>query len=222
MGLIGDSLTEGRPGVSFFTFLKKEYPNMTFVNLGKSGETVISLQTRLSKLEIDKDYDLIFLWIGVNDVYSNMLKVQAQPVVKNHEEFQEVYTKLIDMIRPFTKRIVAICPAIIGENIKNDANMELRELAVIIESITSKHDNVSYLDMIDVFEKHLVNANSSDYIGTGVITIMKDALLYRNPTRIDRLSKKRGLYLTLDGVHLNSLGANIVAKEYGKMIMEQS
>src|SRR5690625_7743625 len=67
IALIGDSLTEGRPGVSFFNILKEKFPNITFINLGKPGETVKSLHTRLLKTKLDIDYDLTFLWIGVND-----------------------------------------------------------------------------------------------------------------------------------------------------------
>jgi lysophospholipase L1-like esterase len=218
VGLIGDSLTEGRPGVSFFKILKENYPNITFDNQGKPGESVISLHNRLSKSKLDTDYDLILIWIGVNDVYSKMLKVQAQPVAKDHEEFQEVFSKLLGMVTTSSKRVVAVSPAIVGENTKNDANKELRELSAIIESISSKHPNVSYLNMQSIFEKHLAKVNCSDYISTSVIRVMLDVLFYKSPTRIDRLSRKRELHLTLDGIHLNSKGAAIVAKEYATVI----
>jgi hypothetical protein len=42
--------------------------------------------------------------------------------------------------------------------------------------------------------------------------VMKDVLLYKKPSRIDALSEKRGLHFTLDGIHLNSKGAQIVAE----------
>ena len=48
--------------------------------------------------------------------------------------------------------------------------------------------------------------------------VMKDVLFYRKPICIDKLSKKRGLHLTLDGIHLNSNGAAMVAEEYASMI----
>ncbi|WP_257348423.1 hypothetical protein [Pseudalkalibacillus decolorationis] len=35
IGLIGDSLTEGRPGVSFFKMLDNKLKDDTLVNLGK-------------------------------------------------------------------------------------------------------------------------------------------------------------------------------------------
>ncbi|WP_227752132.1 hypothetical protein [Viridibacillus arvi] len=47
---------------------------------------------------------------------------------------------------------------------------------------------------------------------------MKDVLLYKKPSRFDALSEKRGLHFTLDGIHLNSKGAQIVADAYSTLI----
>ncbi len=218
IGLIGDSLTEGRPGISFHHILKEKYPSITFFNLGKPGETVKSLHARLAKTELDTYYDLSFLWIGVNDVYSKLLKVQAQPVTESHQEFSDYYNQVVDLMIPSSKHVVAVSPAVIGEEIKSPSNRELKELSLIIESISNKHASVSYLNMQSVFEKQLAKVHSSNYISTSVIRVMKDVLLYKKPDRIDRLSSKRGLHLTFDGIHLNSNGATIVAEEYASLI----
>ncbi|RJS58816.1 GDSL-type esterase/lipase family protein [Bacillus sp. PK3_68] len=214
IGLIGDSLTEGRPGVSFLNLLKERYPNLTFDNLGKPGETVKSLHARLTKSKLATDYDLAFLWIGTNDVYSKMLSVQAQPVAGDRQEFREVFTKVLEIVIASAKQVVTVSPAIIGENMSNEANKELRDLSTIIQSITDLYSTVSFLNMQAVFEGHLANVKSSDYMSTSVWRVMKDVLFYKNEARIDRLSNKRGLHLTLDGIHLNTSGARIVADEY--------
>ncbi|KQL54414.1 GDSL family lipase [Heyndrickxia shackletonii] len=218
IGLVGDSLTEGRPGVSFINFLRERYPKITFVNLGKPGETIKSLHTRLTKTVLETDYELIFLWIGVNDVYSKMLKVQAQPVTCDYNEFQSIFTEVMEMITVSTKQVVTVSPAVVGENVRNEANEGLRELSAIIQSISQKYSNATFLNMQSVFENYLVNVNSSDYLSTSIFRVMKDVLFYKNPKRINRLSKSRGLYLTLDGIHLNSRGAEMVADEYSNMI----
>lgn len=49
---------------------------------------------------------------------------------------------------------------------------------------------------------------------------MKDALFYKSSLRIDHLSSKRGLKYTIDGIHLNSHGALIVAEKYGEYVEE--
>ncbi|WP_026909147.1 GDSL-type esterase/lipase family protein [Paucisalibacillus globulus] len=217
VGLIGDSLTEGRPGVSFFSILQEKYPSITFINLGKPGETIKSLYTRLDKTKLDTNYDLVFLWIGVNDVYSKLLKIQAQPIAKDHEEFKAYFHNVLDMIRPSSKQIVVVSPAVIGENTNNLSNNELRELTSIIEE-ASNHSKVSFLNLNAIFEKQLAQRSCSDYISTDVFSVMKDVLFYKKPKRIDHLSSKRGLFLTLDGIHLNSNGAMIVVKEYSSII----
>ena len=218
IALIGDSLTEGRPGVSFFNILKEKFPNITFDNLGKPGESVKSLYTRLLKTKLDIDYDISFLWIGVNDVYSKLLSVQAQPVAKDHNEFKDYYEKILDLVLVSSKKVVAVTPALVGENTNNAANHEIKELNVLIQSITRNQENVSFLDIQSVFFSDLAKVNSSDYISTKVMRVMVDIFFYKKPSRIDRLSKERGLHLTLDGIHLNSTGAQIVAEIYASEI----
>ncbi|MEH7384664.1 SGNH/GDSL hydrolase family protein [Bacillus sp. JJ1521] len=218
IGLIGDSLTEGRPGVSFVNILKEDYPDISFDNLGKPGESVKSLHTRLTKVKLETNYDLIFLWIGVNDVYSKLLRVQAQPVAKDPEEYSEYYNKVLEMVIASSKQVITVSPALVGETLQNESNKEIKKLSSIIQSLSRNHLNVSFLDMHSVFEKHLFKVTSSDYVSIKVMRVMQDVLFYKNPTSIDRLSKKRGLHLTLDGIHLNSTGAALVVAEYSTMI----
>ncbi|MBD8032214.1 MULTISPECIES: SGNH/GDSL hydrolase family protein [Solibacillus] len=214
IALIGDSLTEGRPGVSFHTLLEDRFPNITFVNLGKPGETVKSLYTRLLDKNLEGNYDLSFLWIGVNDVYSKLLSVQAQPVAKDNDEFQAYYEKVLELVIASSKKVVTVTPALVGENIDNAPNKEIKELNQLIQSLVLKQSNVSFLDIQSVFFNNLSTVNSSDYISTKVLSVMVDVLFYNKPSRIDKKSKKRGLQLTLDGIHLNSTGAQLVADIY--------
>ncbi|MDQ0233329.1 SGNH/GDSL hydrolase family protein [Metabacillus malikii] len=218
IGLIGDSLTEGRPGVSFATILQKKYSSISFVNLGKPGETVKSLYSRLTKTKLDMDYDVLFLRIGVNDVYTKLLKVKAQPIAEDHQEFSDYFIKVLDIVIPAAKHIVIVSPAIVGENLSNSSNCEIKSLSALIESISMKHEHITFLHMQSVFEKHLTQVTSSEYISTSIFTVMKDVLFYKSQTSIDRLSRKRGLHLTLDGIHLNSRGAMLVAKKYSVLI----
>ncbi|WP_404469818.1 GDSL-type esterase/lipase family protein [Sutcliffiella horikoshii] len=214
---IGDSLTEGRPGVSFFNILKKKYPDIKFVNLGKAGETVKSLHTRLSKNKLDQDYDLAFLWIGVNDIYSRLLKVQAQPITRNSEEFREFYENVLELVMQSSKKVVLVSPALIGENI-NSSNRGLLNLSMIIKEISLEHKNTTFIDLHEAFTERLENLRTTDYLSTSVGRLVKDVFFYRSPRRVDRLAEERGLHLTLDGIHLNSKGANIVVDKYSQII----
>ena len=81
-----------------------------------------------------------------------------------------------------------------------------------------KKSYIHYLDLHAVFERALANGNSSGYISTNPFRVMFDVFFYKNEARIDQLSYKRGLKLTLDGIHLNSAGAKIVSDEYAHVI----
>ncbi len=217
IALIGDSLTEGRPGVSFANMLKESFPRDSFVNLGKPGETVKSLSSRLTKTGLDDDFDLAFVWIGTNDVYSKLLKVQAQPVVQDLGEFKEVYQQVVDLVVSSSKLVVLVSPALVGEHFDNPSNKEVKELGLLIKSIGEKM-HVHYLDLHAVFERALANEDSSAYITTNPFRVMFDVFFYKRTDRIDQMSKRRGLKLTLDGIHLNSAGARIVSDEYANVI----
>lgn len=218
IALIGDSLTEGRPGVSFLPFLQQKHEKFPIENLGKAGETVKSLYKRLTELEEIETYDLSFIWIGVNDVFSKMLKVQAQPVVQNDLEFENCYEKVLESVLGFSKHVVLVTPALVGENPASAPNDRLKELAAVIQRIAKKHSNVTFLNLQSVFIKRLVTSESSEYVGTSMMKMMIEALFYKSHSKIDRLSDKRGLHYTLDGVHLNSKGAKLVADEYSAVI----
>ncbi|AJK86428.1 MULTISPECIES: SGNH/GDSL hydrolase family protein [Lysinibacillus] len=218
VGLIGDSLTEGRPGVSFYNLLKLQYPHISFDNLGNPGETIKSLLTRLEKAPLQFSYDLLILWIGVNDVYSKLLKVQAQPVAKDHIEFEEYCLKVLEKAHAASKNVVLVSPALVGEDLQNHSNQEIKELTSIMESVALKSGNIYFVNMQNLFKEHLENLECSSFINKNVMRVLLDVLFYKNPLRIDKLSQKRGLHVTLDGVHLNSKGANIVAQQYSSII----
>ncbi len=218
IGLYGDSLTEGRPGISFYNILNEEFPNDTLYNLGKPGETVISLTNRVSSQIPKNHFDISFLWIGVNDIYTKLLKVKANPITSNEVEFQEHYKLLLEKIMSHSNIVVAVSPTIVGENINSEWNKQIRVLGNTIFTLSKQYENVLYLDLYIEFASLLENNNPSEYIATNPIKIMWEALFLKKQEKIDLVSQKRDLYLTLDGVHLNSKGAALVANQYAKTI----
>lgn len=147
-----------------------------------------------------------------------MLSVQAQPVAENHDEFKAYYEKVLELVVESSKKVVVVGPALVGEMTDSASNNELKELNVLIESITRKYANVRFLNLQSVFLRYLSKLNCSNYIKTKVIRMMVEALFYKNPSKVDKQSKERGLHLTLDGIHLNSTGANMVAEHYAAEI----
>jgi len=224
----GDSLTEGTPGISYFDILKEKLPQHNLANCGKGGDTVISLHRRIKKMNIDKTYDIAFLWIGTNDILVHVSKKYPiiktccmQPWVKNINDFSNRYQKLLKMISKNAKKIVVVSPAIIGEDVNNRWNKKLGELSLEIKKISSKFKNVDYIDMHKEFTSFLSTKKPSKFILNGIFRDVISAWLFNIPERIEKKSRERGLYLTLDGAHLNAAGAQMVSNTFLRCIKNE-
>jgi len=216
--LFGDSLTEGFPGIDYYKILKEKLPEDNLINCGKGGDTVTSLYNRIKKMNISKKYDVAFIWIGTNDVLKKLLnkyplinKILNQPYAKNMGEFRKYYIDIIEYVSLNAKKIFTVSPLIIGEDIHNKWNAELGRLCEEIEGISSKFENVEYLDLRKDFISVLSNKKISNYILPGTIIGSMLSGLFNDSKRVEKKSKERTLHLTLDGVHLNKTGAQMVA-----------
>jgi lysophospholipase L1-like esterase len=221
----GDSLTEGVPGASYYKILKEKFPEDNLVNCGKGGDTVISLYHRIKKMNISKKYDIAFIWIGTNDVLVNvsnkyplLKKFLNQPCAQNTEEFRKYYQNIIETVSANAKKIFTVSPLLIGEDTHNKWNEELGRLYEEIKDLSSKVKNVEYIDLRRDFISVLSSKKTSSYISPDSIIGTIFSWLFNNPEHVEKKSKERGLHLTLDGVHLNCAGANMVADAFLKRI----
>jgi lysophospholipase L1-like esterase len=68
IAFLGDSLTEGRPGESFLTRLRRLLPGHELLNYGRAGDTIPALLWRMEHTRLEP-VDLAFVWIGTNDAF---------------------------------------------------------------------------------------------------------------------------------------------------------
>ena len=223
---VGDSLTSGIPGSSFYAILRDKLPGHTLVNLGEGNDTAVSLYRRLSRLHLER-FDVAFLWVGVNDVASGAPPPRSFQVInlllnkprsKTLEEFRTYYRATLDLLCRHARRVIAVSPLLKGEDAGNPGNRELEVLARAIEDLTSHYERVEYLDLRAVFFQRLAGKSVSDYMPTSPVRVALDALTLRSKEQIDRKATERGLHLTLDGIHLNSVGAELAAEGFLKAI----
>jgi lysophospholipase L1-like esterase len=213
---IGDSITAAVPGVSFVDKVAKAYPQHEILNYGKGGDTVQSILTRLQEMRIASDIDVIFLLIGVNDVFvktgwwhPTLKLVMKQPWVKNKQEFYLAYHKLIEFLLPYTKQLVLLPPLLVGEDLTNPSNQLLQEYFAELKELIERYQ-LPVLDVRASFEDYLKDKTPASYVPKRINQLRKDVLQLTTDALIDEASKKRHLYLTLDGVHLNTKGATLV------------
>lgn len=229
IAFVGDSLTKGIPGSSYFAILHKKLPQHRLINLGRGNDTIVSLYHRLARLRLGNDpFDLAFLWVGVNDVskegswtfrVGNALR--RQPRSQSLDEFQAYYQKTLVLLCRHARRVIAVAPLMKGEAFDSEWNRQIDVLANIIERLTTQYRPVEYLDLRPTFYAKLANKQASDYLQENPLRIALDILTLWSDARVDKKAVERGLHFTLDGVHLNSAGAEIVADMFSKAVVKE-
>lgn len=220
IAFFGDSLTEGKIGASYFNLLRQKLPQDVLFNYGKGGDTVISLYRRLLQIDtMNAPMDLGFLWIGVNDVlvrtrrsFPLIKRLRKQPWAGDRLEFKEYYRSILEFLQDKIGRLVTLPPLFIGEDLDNPWNRELAALSDIIRDITGTFPHAGFLDLKKRFSSLLASKNTSPFVPKNIIGVVSDALFAKTPEELEKRAFARGLHFTIDGVHLNTAGAGMVAQ----------
>lgn len=225
VGFFGDSLTEGLPGVPYVDILQERFPDDELVNFGRAGDSVVGTLQRVRSLRSEKPLDLAFIWTGVNDVLARISwaspttrRLTGKPWADSRDEFIAQYRALLQALSPRTTRIVAVAPLFIGEDLSNPWNQELDVRAREMESLCGDFDGVEFLSL----RPHMTDVASggclSPYVEKSGLATVWEAVALRTPEDVDRVSAERGLCYTVDGIHLNSRGAMVVAAIFAQRI----
>jgi lysophospholipase L1-like esterase len=225
----GDSLTEGLLGVSYLDQLRHRLPGHSTINYGKGDDTVLSLYQRIVRWHLNKPYDMAFVWVGTNDVPVKPSRIVAllklmrgKPWTSSPEAFRVCYLDLLDLLSEKTPTLFTVSPLLVGEDVDSPRNQYLGQLAAIIEEVSADYPGVTYIDLRQKFIDRLAGKPISDYIPRYVTRTIADTLRLRTRKRVDRMSARRGLHLTLDGVHLNGVGADLAAETFAEAIRDKA
>jgi lysophospholipase L1-like esterase len=229
IAFMGDSLTAGAPGCSYFAILRERLAGHTLINLGQGNDTVISLYRRMARLRFGERWDVVFLWVGVNDVPGKIpLPFQIAnamlrtPRSKSLDEFRAYYESTLDLLCRHAKKVIAVSPLMKGEDLSNEWNLRLGDLAREVEGLAARHERAEYLDLRPTFAQRLAGKSISSYLPDSALRTALDTLTLRSKAQVDKKAAERGLNLTLDGLHLNSAGAELVAETFIKAIGDDS
>jgi lysophospholipase L1-like esterase len=198
---LGDSITQaGVQPQGYVTVLseaiKAAHPDLGIETFGAGigGNKVPDLQARLEKDVIAKKPTLVFIYIGINDVWHWKMDKEGKLLGGGTTKkiFEEGLKDIISKINAAGARVILCTPSVIGE--KNDGSNErdamLEEYSAVSRKVAA--DTGSQLvDLRKAFIAHLKASNSDN--------------------------QPKGI-LTSDGVHLNPAGNAFVAGEMGKAI----
>lgn len=180
----GDSITQaGVKGNGYINQLKKSIDTTKFelIGAGIGGNKVYDLYLRMEDDVLNKKPDLVFIYVGINDVWHKL----GAKTGTDYDKYLKFYQALINKIQATGSKVVLCTPTVIGEkkNNSNEVDADLNKYAEGVRGLATKN-NLPLCDLRKAFVDY-ENANNTEDIEKGI--------------------------LTTDRVHLNDAGNKLVA-----------
>ena len=223
----GDSITDGRPGITYIKYLAGKD---SCVNCGVGGDTVIGVTKRLmQKLShpLDKN-DYIILGIGTNDIllpYFSACSASWRRIAKMHIAGGSVHAKDLDAFQAKYRELLSYCRGITG-NILVFGLPLLESPQDMLDDTCEKYNReiealcrdgkIRYIDFRkwQIEQKKLLHNEGSFFMtanGRPHMAVTLDVIITTYLPFASKISKRRGLAVTVDGCHLNELYARGLA-----------
>lgn len=180
----GDSITQmGVWKNGYIDVLKKslDTTNFELIGAGIGGNKVYDLYLRMEDDVLNKKPDLVFIYVGINDVWHKL----GAKTGTDYDKYLKFYQALINKIQANGSKVVLCTPTVIGEkkNNANEVDADLNKYADGVRGLATKN-NLPLCDLRKAFVDY-ENANNTE-------------------------DKEKGI-LTTDRVHLNDVGNKLVA-----------
>lgn len=155
---------------------------------GIGGNKIYDLYLRMEKDVLEKEPDVVFIFVGVNDVWHK----SSMGTGTDYDKFGLFYDAVVKKIQKQGAKVILVTPAAIGE--KNDYSNQQDGDLNLYSGWLRKYATTNNLGLVDLRK------------------IFHDYSVAYNP---ENLSK--GI-LTTDGVHLNPKGNALLADEFFKAL----
>jgi lysophospholipase L1-like esterase len=197
---LGDSITAAGAGPDgYITLIKNALDadakdlGVETIGAGISGNKVPDLQRRLEKDVLGKNPTIVFIYIGINDVWHWKMQANGSMAGGTPKDAYEAGLKeIIGKLKAAKARVILCTPSTIGEKAdgSNERDPMLEEYSTISRGV-AKDCGVQLLDLRQIFIDY-EKANNKGNQPKGV--------------------------LTGDGVHLNKEGNKLVAEAMLKVL----
>jgi lysophospholipase L1-like esterase len=160
---------------------EKKADRFEFAGSGISGNKVYDLYLRLEEDVLNKNPDVVVIYVGVNDVWHKTLLGTGTDA----DKFEKFYLAILKKLKEKNIKAILCTPAVVGEktDMSNPLDGDLNRYSNIIRDIAKKN-------------------------GLPLIDLRKEFLDYNKANNPDNQEKN---ILTYDRVHLNTKGNQFVA-----------
>jgi len=178
--IVRDTLTTRHPGL-----------DLDIIGAGIGGNKVPDLQERLHRDVLSKRPTLVFVYIGINDVWHSLMPQGGTP----RGRYETGLRSILSRITGSEAQVVLCTPSVIGERHDgtNSLDTMLDEYTASSRRVARELD-IPLLDLRKAFFKHL-RGHNRDNLEKGI--------------------------LTYDGVHLSDEGNRLVAEEVLRALGEK-
>jgi lysophospholipase L1-like esterase len=192
----GDSITQAgvKPG-GYITKMKEALEQKglasqyDLVGAGIGGNKVYDLYLRMEDDVLSQNPEVVVIWVGVNDVWHK----QSYGTGTDPDKFEKFYIAILKKLQARNIRVFICTPSTIGEktDFTNQQDGDLNKYSQIIRNI-AKNNNCGLIDLREIFHTYEMKNNPEN--------------------------KDKGI-LTVDGVHLNDQGNQLVADKMLSMLL---
>ncbi len=168
--------------------VEKKSEQYEFMGSGISANKVYDLYLRLEEDVLSKNPDIVFIWVGVNDVWHKTLLGTGTDA----DKFERFYLAILKKLKEKNIKAVLVTPAVVGEktDMSNPLDSDLNKYCNIIRVIAKKND-LPLVDLRNEFHEYYQNNNPNN--------------------------EEKNI-LTYDKVHLNTKGNQLVAELMWKAV----
>jgi lysophospholipase L1-like esterase len=234
----GASLTAGTVSFNYLHLLEARpaLADFKFINHGVNGDLAWNGLQRLDEV-IAENPDYVTILIGTNDVNAtlserNLIRYNAVnhlPVTPTIEWYEENIRAIVARLKSETRaQLVLISLAVIGENPEHEGFKKVFLYNEVVRRI-AKEEGLPYLPLHERMVAYLKEHEGEraqlppqlEY-RDGLINIGNATALHATGLSWDEVSRRNGLLLTTDCLHLNSTAAGMIADLIEGWLLEQS
>ncbi len=130
------------------------------------GNKVYDLYLRMEEDVLDKNPDVVVIYIGVNDVWHKATSGTGT----DPDKFERFYTAIIKKLQGRNIKVIVCTPAVIGEKFDNSNQQDgdLNRYSQIIRTV-AKNNNVPVCDLRKAFMEYEAS-NNPDNKESGILT----------------------------------------------------
>jgi lysophospholipase L1-like esterase len=223
----GASLTAGTVSFNYLSLLEARpvLAGFRFINHGVNGDLAWNGLQRLHRV-IAETPDFVTILIGTNDVNAtlserNLLRYHAfnhLPVTPTLEWYELNLRIIVRRLKAETDaRLALLSLAVIGEDPGHEVYHRVFPYNDVIRRI-AREEGIPYLPLHERMEEYLREHQADraqlpprlEY-RDGLINIGNATALHATGLSWDEVSRRNGLLVTTDCLHLNSVGAGMIA-----------